>query len=107
MKLGWVCLGLLSLACVSCGSGSGAATNCMGMVDANGGPTGSCGVDFTCDSGDFAILCTQSGADFQCQCSSGTMSAIPTFNVTPFQCTSEAAALAANDACGFDLQLAK
>jgi len=107
MKLGRLCLWLLSLACVSCGSGSKPATNCMGAILANGGPTGSCGVEFTCDSGSFGILCTQSGADFQCQCSSGTTSASPTFDVKPFECTSEAAAVAVNGACGFNLSLAK
>ena len=107
MKLGWLWLVVLSLACVTCGSGSGAATNCMGTILTNGGPTGSCGVEFTCDSASYGILCTQSGSKFQCQCSSDTMSTSPTFDVNPFQCTPKSAASAAHDACGFDLLLAE
>ena len=73
-----------------------------------GGPTTVCNVAFACDSGNYALSCTESGTDVTCQCGTDTGTAGVSFPLTAasLQCTTAGGALeAANGGCQFGVML--
>jgi hypothetical protein len=98
---------VVALAGVGCSSPTAQPTGCTAAFgDAGTMPGVVCDIGWSCsaDTQHYQIVCTESGGDFDCTCSTDTTTAVTGIHVTPFTCSGGGAEGAATG-CGWNLQM--
>ena len=101
-------MAVAALTCAGCASPTATPTACVALYpDAGAGVGVVCEIGWSCssDTEHFQILCTESGANYSCTCTTDTTTAVSVVVVNPFKCDGPGAQPAAIGGCRWDIQM--